>query len=431
MESSLKKLARLFAYGAFAAVAAGCSAAAIAPPTANNVVSPASSTLQVAIGTANIFGTATASVAGMNVVSTLRTPQGKSVLVSTPTLTGPFTLPAPNPNRTPDPSGATVVFGPTQAEFSHGGMISATPQVPPGQVQINPSTFGVSGGVFANGYMPSNADNLGTVLDTPYTQPLYDPGNCSPSSSSSCVPDPNLFVPWGGPPAFDPNHNGQGTRDGTFDSSVLGVAMGINVFLGVTVNPGSYQLNTIIPTINQNFTKTAGTNVGTVTTLGAAVAPSFTPDGNGGGTFNVVMPTGATDGLIQIEDIGPPATSSNPTPINCYKQGQPPAFFTIHFTGSGVATLPDNDGPGNPNLHSATICTAAQNAAVGTTSGGDQILVWLIGADYPLYASQYLFTLTNPAPHILGPLGTDDITISPIGTGTGARPRSIPIRKHR
>jgi hypothetical protein len=425
MEMTLKRLLRLSGCGAFAVVVAGCSSSATAPPTATTSVSPAASTLQVAVGTANLFSTGeSGSTIGMNVVTTLRTPQGKSVLVSTPTLTGPFTL--PSTPGTPDGSGSTVETGPSAAEIAHGGMISATPQVPPGTVQINPSSFGVSGGDFANGFMPSNADNVGSVSDTPYTQPLF--GQCPPSSSG-CTPNPNSFTAWGGPPAFDPNHDGQGTRDGTFDSSVFGVAEGINVFSGVTVNPGSYNMNVTIPTINQNFTKTAGTSVGTVTTLGNAVAPAYTPDGNGGGSFNVTLPSGATDGLVQILDLGPTGTSSNPAPLNCYKQGQAPAIFTIHVTGSGPAALPDSDGPGNPNLHSPTICTAAQNAAVGTTTGADNILVQLIAADYPLYASQYLFTLTNPAPHILGPLGTDDISISPIASGTGARPRADMLRR--
>jgi hypothetical protein len=434
MENVLKRLLRFSGFAAVAVAVVGCSSSATAPPTATTVVSPALSTLQLAVGTANIYGGDASSgnqSMGMNVVTTLRTPQGKSVLVSTPTLTGAFTLPSAGGTTgtpgLPDGTGSTVERGPAASEIAHGGIIGATPQVPPGTVQINPSSFGVSGGDFANGFMPSNADNVGTVNDTPYAQALYD--QCPPpSSSSTCVPNPNSFTAWGGPPAFDPNHDGQGTRDGTFDTSVFGVAEGINVFFGVTVNPGAYTMNVIIPTINQNFTKTAGTNIPTVHTLGNAVAPLYSPDGNGGGTFAVTMPTGANDALVQILDLGPVGTSSNPTPLNCYKQGQAPAIFTIHVIGSGTATLPDNDGPGNPNLHSPTICTAAQNAAVGTT-GADQIVVQLIAADYPLYASQYLFTLSNPAPNITGPLGTDDITISPASSGTGTRPSPEMLRR--
>lgn len=427
----MKRLLRFSGYAAVAVAVVGCSSSATAPPTATTVVSPALSTLQVAVGTANLYGgdpKAGNQSIGMNVVTTLRTPQGKSVLVSTPTLTGPFTLPATTRATAfgivPDASGSTVELGPTTAELAHGGMISATPQVPPGTVQINPSSFGVSGGDFANGFMPSNADNVGTVSDTPYVEALYDQCPGVPS----CTPNPNSFTAWGGPPAFDPNHDGQGTRDGTFDASVFGVAEGINVFFGTTVNPGAYTMNVTIPTINQNFTKTAGANVGTVHTLPNAVAPVYKPDGNGGGTFAVTMPAGASDGLIQILDLGPVGSSSNPTPLNCYKQGQAPAIFSIHVIGSGIARLPDNDGPGNPNLHSPTICTAAQNAAVGTT-GADQIVVQLIAADYPLYASQYLFTLSNPAPNIVGPLGTDDLTISPIASGAGARPSPEMLRR--
>ena len=62
----------------------------------------------------------------------------------------------------------------------------------------------------------------------------------------------------------------------------------------------------------------------------------------------------------------------------------------------------------------------AQNTTAngGTATLGDAYTVQLIGADYPIYASNVLFTLTTPNPAILGAGGSDDITISPIGTGT-------------
>src|SRR5579859_2977620 len=71
--------------GASAALAA-CTAAGTPGPTIN-AVNPNYGRLQFAVGTANLYGTTT----GLNVVSTLRQPNGHSAYgVDTPTITGPF-----------------------------------------------------------------------------------------------------------------------------------------------------------------------------------------------------------------------------------------------------------------------------------------------------------------------------------------------------
>jgi hypothetical protein len=377
---------------------AGCGGSAASPPGAVNVVQPSSATLQLAVGTANLFGTST----GLNVVTTLRTPQGKSVLVNTPTLTGPFVL--PSTAGTPDGNGSTIASGPSASEIAAGGTIMGTPQVAAGTTAIAASTFGVSGGIFAGGFQPSNADNQGTAALQPYPQPNYN------------AMDKNGFAPIGGPPAFDPNGAGQGTRDGTFNSAVLGLNEGINAFEGVTVKAGTYNESVLIPSNGsvQTTLKTAFT-LSTVTLLPVPTAPTFVPDGKGGGTFAVTLPAGVTDALLNIEDLG---TGVQGSP-NCYTNGTPPAYFTIHVTGSGTVTLPDTDGVGSPSVHNPTICTAAQNTAVngGTATPGDSYTVQLIGADYPIFASNVLFTLTTPNPTITGSAGSDDITISPIATG--------------
>lgn len=396
MENHLNSIKRVVGSAIAVGAIAGCSGNAASPPGATTVVSPSSVKALLAVGTANIFGTAT----GLNVVATMRTPQGKSVLVSTPTLTGPFTLPA-TPGTPSATTGATIAKGPSASEIAQGGIISGTPQVLPGTPgsQIAATTFGIRGGLFANGFFPGNADNLGTVRDTPYTEPLYNFGNA------------NAFVPWGGPPAFDPNNNGEGTRDGTFDPSVLGVNEGLNVFSGVTAAAGTYNLSVIIPSTNTNTTITATSTIGALTNLANVAAPTFVPDGLGGGSFAVILPGGVTDALVQITDTG--AQDSNP---NCHAGNPGVAYYTIHVTASGTAQLPDNDGPRTaaaPFATTPTICTAAQNASAGNTSGGDALTVQLIGADYPLYASNYLFNLTQQTPTITGPSGSDDITISP------------------
>lgn len=371
---------------------AGCSGNAAAPPGVVTVVSPASAKAQIAVGTANIFGNP-----GLNIVATMRTPQGKSVLVSTPTVTGTFTLPATA--GTPNSVGATIDSGPSASEIATGGIIGGTPQVPPGTPasQIAATTFGIRGGLFAGGFQPSNADNLGTARTAPYNVPSYD----------TLASDPDAFTPIGGPPAFDPNGNGQGTRDGTFDPSILGVNLGITVFEGVKPAAGTYNLNVTIPSNAGSTAIAASTNLAAVTTLGAATAPTFVPDGAGGGTFAVTLPAGATDGIVEIVDNGP---------ATCHLGNPGTAYYSIHITASGTATLPDLDGPrqaSSPFAKTPTICTAAQNVAVDPKStAGDGFTVTLIGADYPLYGSNYLFNLSTQLPAIAGPNGSDDITIS-------------------
>lgn len=379
---------------------AGCAGNAASPPEATTVVSPSTAKAQIAVGTANLFGTLT----GMNVVSTMRTPSGSSVLLSTPTLTGPFVLPATAGTETS--TGATIADGPSASEIATGGIISGTPQVTPGTPtsQIAATTFGIRGGLFANGFIPANADNVGNARVTPYTQPLYDQA------------DANAFVPLGGPPAFDPNGNGEGTRDGTFDPSVLGIFEGLNVFAGVTPKTGAYALSVVIPTNAGNTTISASANMSALTTLPTVTAPTFVPDGKGGGSFAVTLPGAVSDALLSVTDNGAPDGKPN-----CHLGNPGTAYYTIHATASGTATLPDLDGPrttSTPFTTTPTICTAAQNAAVNNISGGDNFTVQLIGADYPIYGSNYLFNLNTQLPSIVGPQGMDDITVSALSAQT-------------
>jgi len=414
MELDLRSFVRLSAFGALVGiVVAGCSGAT-GPPTPKTIVNPGDSVAQIAVGTANIYGGASTAVVGLNVTSTMRTPDGNSVLLSTPYITGPFKLPATL--GVPDGTGSTIETGPTATEVATES-ITSTPQVPPGTVNIPPSSFGVSGGDFANGFLPQNAGNAGNVSFNPYVQPLYDALLLGSSG------DPNIFVPWGGPPAFDPNHDGQGTRDGTFGPGLLGVTEGINVFYGVTVNPGVYNLRVVIPTQAQNYQVSGQFTLPGIVLLGNATAPKYAPDGNGGGSFAVTMPTGATDALLGIVDLGLPPTSSGGQGGNCNGAGDggpssaAPVYYTIHVSGTAVYKLPDTDGPGNPTHRHPSICTAAQN---GSGAAADVIQVQLIGADYPLYADQYLFNLSQQSPSIVGSGGSNDLTISTIGDGTTA-----------
>ncbi len=83
----------------------------------------------------------------------------------------------------------------------------------------------------------------------PYAQPFYSGGDATSSYQ---------FIPWGGPPAFDPDANGMGERDGLAaingvdsfgDPYFLGVGEGITAFDGVTPSSGAYKLSVAISTI--------------------------------------------------------------------------------------------------------------------------------------------------------------------------------------
>src|SRR4029077_1926863 len=142
----------------------------------------------------------------------------------------------------------------------------------------------------------------------PYAQPFYDPSST------------RQFVPWGGPPAFDPDGNGMGTRDGLIQAGndsfglpyFLGVGEGVTIFEGVTANTGAYSLAVQVATIGGGghvtvTTFTAGAHLNSPALLGNATAPLVTPDanGDGGATMIVPMPGGATEALAQIVDYGP------------------------------------------------------------------------------------------------------------------------------
>jgi hypothetical protein len=453
---------RLAAFAALTLVLAGCGGSATsAPPVSTvNPTSPNYSSLQFSVGTANMYGVTT----GLNVVSTFRQTNGASATgVNTPTLSGPITINAlPQPgfgeanSGFPDPYVTVFSGGPSLREFGTGS-VAGTPQsvaqgtpvcdavgtVPsgfqscPAGLSPNTSTFGESGGVFAMGLAPYNAvPSTGQAYSyQPYPQPLY--GQQDTTSSY-------LFIPWGGPPAFDPDGTGLGERDGAGsingidsfgDPYFLGVGEGITAFDGVAPSSGSYTLAVGVSTVGNGgavststLTKTATLNAATV--LPAITSPVFTPDDNGGGSFSFTLPGGATEAEVQIVDYGPnggPGESS-PTsnPLNC--QGArgtqfAPVYYTIVVTaGTTSYTLPDTIGPntatsgGKSNIvPSPSICTGTQNstATSGSATAGDDVVIQAIAFDYPAYeAAHSLVSKFTENPTIVGSAGQSDLTIS-------------------
>jgi len=418
-----------------------CTAGQTGPPNVNVPSNPLSGKLQFAVGTANIYGTHS----GLNVIVTFRQPGGatkvgdSAVLVSTPTITLPTRL--PRTPGTPDEFGATVETGPTAGLETGKFVMQGTPQQNPGAPSVPPSTFGVSGGAFGLGLFPGNYSAVGSagvgtgVPDTlvPWTIPLYD------QFGSSSNPDPNSFVPWGGPPAFDPGHDGKGTRDGTgYDPSVLGVSMGLDTFAGIVPTAGTYGLSVLVPSNQgQSFgTVKASATMNSTALLPLVPVPTPALDGNGGASFPVTLPPGVNDAYIQVVDIGLPSSSSSSSgPSNCNSANPGvPVYYTLHASASGTVTLPDTDGPGSvvvsPIVSTPSICTAAQNTAVaGTPTPGDTFVVQTIGFDYPAYTADYPMSLGNPAPAIAGSNGQADISISPATVFSGSSSTGSVLRR--
>jgi hypothetical protein len=218
----------------------------------------------------------------------------------------------------------------------------------------------------------------------PYPVPLFD--GASPTFNGKA--DPNSFVAWGGPPAFEIDGNPDSVVGSTDEpTDTAGVSEGLDVFAGVTpISKGSYTLGLSIPantgTVRASQTATL-TSVGRV--LGTAVAPTFTPDGAGGGTLDFTMPTGATEAYVELIDFGPAGASPAPLPV----------YYTIETTASGTLTLPDAIGP----------------SVAPSTATNDQLVVQVIGFDYPAYELDYPKSLGNPKPAITT-TGQHDITIS-------------------
>ncbi len=460
---------------ALSAVLGGCAGGGSNGIPKITSVNPLSTgVLEFAVGTANLYGSAS----GLNVVSTYRQSNGLSnVLVDTPTITGPFKLPtaAPAGNFPVDPystladAGSMAPSGPSVEEVAAGGEITGTSQsvhlgtpacdeltpcsvasASGGNVTVPPntSTFGQAGGVFVDGISPGNSTTTGQALSyEPYTEPLYD-------STSG-----NGFIPFGGPPAFDPNKDGLGLRDGLSNLGgvngtlgVLGIPLGISTFYGVSVTSGTYKLSLQVPTGFSGATPTYGTvaktaSLASTATLGTISAPSLTLDGNGGGSFTISsFPTGVTEELVEITDFGDGSDTADTcqgplgATVDTAGGGAGPVFYTILVKAPGVYTLADSIGP-NTSVSSGkgtitpspSICTAADNTtSAGTTDKGDMYTVQAIGADYPLYESLYPINVSQ-TPTIAGANGQADITISAIsGTATSlahARRPSLRFRR--
>jgi hypothetical protein len=405
---------------------AACSGSGTSPSSVTTV-NVSKNVLQLAVGTANVYGDLGAgggAFTGLNVAVTYRQPAGSqkigdsATLVNSPTLTIPGTL--AGPVGTSGNYSETIETGPASSEVG-GHALTATPQS--GSAAV--TTFGTSGGAFGLGLAPFNYNEGGAPDNVaPYVVPLYD------ALAGTMAGDPNAFVPWGGPPAFDPAGDGTGVRDESVPSGTLGVPEGLDVFESIAPSAGTYTLSVSVPANTGTTTQSQTATLNSTAALPAWVLPTPTLDGSGGATIPVTLPAGVTEAYVQVTDFGPaqPASGSYAS-CNGSSTGTP-TYYTIELKASGNAVLPDTDGPGK----TPSLCTSAQDSATNSTSSaavtttGDQFTVQLIGFDYPWFEASYPNSSGNPAPTIAGSNGQADVTISSAAAFTqtaGAAPTAV------
>ncbi len=342
-----------------ALVITGCTSgnSPISPPFQSTNLN--TTKLQIAIGTANYMGL-TAPM--LNTVVTFRKPDGSSAVgVSTPTLTGPFTVPvgtlAGNGNSNID-AGTHAISGSLQT-------LNPTNQTS--------TTFLQSGGAFSYGFLPDNYDTFGSPNFGVYPQPFYT--DVDANFTAGTAVQAQFF---GGPPAY-PNPN-----DGNHPAGFTGYPQGFTIF-DLAPAIGAYSLSVFVGSSNApGFTATANASLASLTVLPAFAAPTFTEDGAGGGTVALVVPAGVLETLVYIQDS---KTGKN---------------YTLLTKNSGAVILPLSD-----NLGSAV----PGGVAVPTIGAGDPYQVIAVGFDYPAFEAGPPGN-TQQTPTIVGGAGHADLTVS-------------------
>jgi hypothetical protein len=391
-------------WACIAGLLAGCATNGAGQIPSNSQANLGSNALQLAVGTARIGQDG---VVGLNVVATLRQPNGLSgTLANTPTITGPsgFTVPASAP-------GAYDAMLGTPNTDDGTNHISASPQVPPNNTGLINTTLGTFTGVFSYGFGPFNSDNDTASLGAYYPgQPngsFFDNGNgfvFSDYSGSSILSatlgtsDPTQPLPFFaasapfdylvGPPAVPFFNNG------TFPNLFAGYSPGFTTF-ELTPVSGQYSLAVKVAAQNAapvtynataNLSSTAGLGPISVTFTGAA----------GGGSGTVTVPAGVTETEVFIVD------------------GERGLYYTVGpltGTGSIAYTLPGTLGPCN-----GSSCQTG-SAATPSIASGDTVFVSAVGYDYPAFEAGPPGN-TKQKPTITGANGQADLTTSPIVTTT-------------
>jgi hypothetical protein len=365
---------------ALGAALTGCTSGQSAvEPSFTPVNLASTTTLQFAVGTANLNGGAST---GLNTVVTFRqTANGlDATLLNLPTIVGPagFVNSQTAANAGTD-AGTNLISSP--AAFPVAGTASTLTTFAPAGTP--------SGGAFSYGFAPDNSTTSGAAVFTQYKEPFF--------AKSQTVA--------GGPPLFP------FVRDGTFPTGFVGYAPGFTAFDGVTIAAGTYTLNVNVPSAN-----VAGTNVSAVGHLTSVallpaipalaggvqplpVAPAVitqacTRTGANGVSFTAVIPAGLTEAIAYIDDI---TTGS---------------FYSIRTTAVGAVTftVPDGLGP-----HGFGQAAAPSVNAAATPGTGDTVQFIVAGFDYAAFEAGPPGN-TSATPTIVGANGQADITMSPAAT---------------
>jgi hypothetical protein len=414
---------------------AACSSSSVQnsiEPTIVSQTNPVSqSSLAFAVGTANVAGNATL---GVNAVVTLRQTAGNigaSILVNAPTITGPagFAVPAA-PDAYTDAgtnhvSGyllTSIVTTPPDTTFDPTGNAQTTPSGANGSFGIASSMGIIPAGVVS----PADTPSL-----FPYPLPFYAAENTVLSAAGAALtaagsaPTPLQLYYIGGPPAFvAAGHTS--TQDGTFTGDPPGYQLGFTDFQALPT-AGVYTLNVVIPTGINTSTGVSGSGTKTATSIlrpanvlpAWTTAPTFAPNGSGGGTINLNFPApgAVTEEFVELVDLGTtPSGGSLSWP--CQTSGTGPYYYTFALKpGQSAVAVPDDMGATQQGTtQGPTICTAAANtAAEGAATAADDYAVYGFAVDWPLQplVAAEIANASVPTPTITGAAGTDDITTSP------------------
>jgi hypothetical protein len=313
----------------------------------------------------------------LNMVETLRSPDGTSgVLNDTPAVTGPANFVAGSPNNGYDGAGPSQIFKSLQGEpalgYGFGALIAGNGgpvQTLLAQVVGGPPAWP---GIISSGY-PSSFAGFGLgFVDFPPA-----------SKQSTSFPNPVRVGEYALTVAF------------TTDPSTLG---------NFPVEP---------PPAGLSLTSQA-----TLTNLKGLPAisqgPSFTPDGVGGGTFSLAIPAGVTETILLVQTANQCYTA-NDASLN----GPGVTVFAVVSTTAGPGSrnfvLPANLGPALPSGNGHTLCTSADNAAVGVLSGTN-ISGEVIEADYPLFEASYPLDRSQ-TPKLVGTAGQADVSFASFDAG--------------
>lgn len=368
---------------ALGAALTGCTSGQSAvEPSFTPVNLATTTTLQFAVGTANLNGGAST---GLNTVVTFRqTANGlDATLLNLPTIVGPtgFVNSQTAANVGTD-AGTNLISSP--AAFPVAGTASTLTTFAPSGTP--------SGGAFSYGFAPDNSTTAGAAVFTEYKEPFF--------AKTQTIT--------GGAPLFP------FVRDGTFPSAFAGYPPGFTAFDGVTVAAGTYTLNVNIPSANVAATNLSATGhltsvallapilapaggVAPIPAAPAVITQACTRTGANGISFTAVIPAGLTEAIAYIDDT---TTGS---------------FYSIKTTAVGpvVFTVPDNLGP---HGFGAAVAPSFNPSATTPTVGGtgDTVLVIVAGFDYGAFEAAPPGN-TSAAPTIVGANGQADVTMSPQG----------------